>query len=188
MVLCGVAASAELTHGTGERGLDAETCGLGAQPADPDTADRHVGRDYPGRSGCGRGCAGEACSEHECGERSQHGKGIQPCSRDFWRIPSDALRTVTSPVASGTWQLDPCEYGDVRALAAELSLDEVTASVLVRRGYGAPDAARHFLDGALPGHDPFALGDMRDAVETITAAVEAGGDRARRAAAPRVVH
>jgi single-stranded-DNA-specific exonuclease len=65
-------------------------------------------------------------------------------------------------------------YGDVRALAAELSLDEVTASVLVRRGYGAPDAARRFLDGALPGHDPFALGDMRAAVETITAAVEAG--------------
>jgi single-stranded-DNA-specific exonuclease len=55
-----------------------------------------------------------------------------------------------------------------------LSLDEVTASVLVRRGYGAPDAARRFLDGALPGHDPFALGDMRAAVETITAAVEAG--------------
>jgi single-stranded-DNA-specific exonuclease len=77
-------------------------------------------------------------------------------------------------VASGTWQLDPCVYGDVRALADELSLDEVTASVLVRRGYGAPDDARRFLDGALPGHDPFALGDMREAVETITAAVEAG--------------
>jgi single-stranded-DNA-specific exonuclease len=81
---------------------------------------------------------------------------------------------VTSPVASGTWQLDPCVYGDVRALAAELSLDEVTASVLARRGYGSPDDARRFLDGALPGHDPFALGDMREAVETITAAVEAG--------------
>jgi single-stranded-DNA-specific exonuclease len=77
-------------------------------------------------------------------------------------------------VASGTWQLDPCVYGDVRALAAELSLDEVTASVLVRRGYGSADDARRFLDGALPGHDPFALGDMREAVETITAAVEAG--------------
>ena len=81
---------------------------------------------------------------------------------------------MTSPVASGTWQLDPCVYGDVRALAAELSLDEVTASVLVRRGYGAPFDARRFLDGALPGHDPFALGDMREAVETITAAVGAG--------------
>jgi single-stranded-DNA-specific exonuclease len=81
---------------------------------------------------------------------------------------------VTSPVASGTWQLDPCVYGDVRVLAAELSLDEVTASVLVRRGYGSAEDARRFLDGALPGHDPFALGDMREAVETITAAVEAG--------------
>jgi single-stranded-DNA-specific exonuclease len=77
-------------------------------------------------------------------------------------------------VAAGTWQLDPCVYGDVRALAAELSLDEVTASVLVRRGYGSAEDARRFLDGALPGHDPFALGDMREAVETITAAVEAG--------------
>jgi single-stranded-DNA-specific exonuclease len=77
-------------------------------------------------------------------------------------------------VASGTWQLEPCDYADVRALAAELSLDEVTASVLVRRGYGSAADARRFLDGALPGHDPFALGDMREAVETITAAVEAG--------------
>ncbi len=77
-------------------------------------------------------------------------------------------------MASGTWQLEPCSYGDVRALAAELSLDEITASVLVRRGYGSPGEARGFLEGALPGHDPFALGDMREAVETIAAAVEAG--------------
>ncbi len=77
-------------------------------------------------------------------------------------------------MATGTWQLDPCAYADVRALAAELSVDEVTASVLVRRGYGNPVEARRFLDGALPGHDPFALGDMRAAVETITAAVDAG--------------
>jgi single-stranded-DNA-specific exonuclease len=89
-------------------------------------------------------------------------------------VPSDALRTVTSPVASGTWQLDPCAYGDVRALAEALSVDEVTASVLVRRGYGSRDEALRFLEGALPGHDSFALGDMREAVETITAAVEAG--------------
>ena len=77
-------------------------------------------------------------------------------------------------MASGTWQLEPCAYADVRALAAELELDEVTAGVLVRRGYGDAADARRFLEGALPGHDPFALGDMREAVETITAAVDAG--------------
>src|SRR4051794_41744801 len=77
-------------------------------------------------------------------------------------------------MASGTWQLEPCAYADVRALADELGLDEVTAGVLVRRGYCDADDARRFLEGALPGHDPFALGDMREAVETITAAVEAG--------------
>src|SRR5689334_4245029 len=77
-------------------------------------------------------------------------------------------------MASGTWQLEPCAYADVRALAAELDLDEVTAGVLVRRGYCSADEARNFLEGALPGHDPFALGDMREAVETITAAVDAG--------------
>jgi single-stranded-DNA-specific exonuclease len=78
-------------------------------------------------------------------------------------------------VASGTWQLEPCAYADVRALAAALGLDEVTAAVLVRRGYRSPAEAQRFLDGALPGHDPFALGDMREAVDAITAAVAAGG-------------
>ncbi len=75
---------------------------------------------------------------------------------------------------TGTWELAPCAHAAVRALAEELTLDEVTAAVLVRRGYADPDDARRFLDGALPGHDPFALGDMQAAVETITAAVEAG--------------
>jgi single-stranded-DNA-specific exonuclease len=76
-------------------------------------------------------------------------------------------------MASGTWQLEPCSHARVRELAEALALDEVTASVLVRRGYDEPVEARRFMDGALPGHDPFALGDMREAVETIVAAVEA---------------
>ncbi|HZQ15246.1 MAG TPA: single-stranded-DNA-specific exonuclease RecJ [Gaiellaceae bacterium] len=71
------------------------------------------------------------------------------------------------------WQLAHCDRQVAARLAAELGLDEITASVLVRRGYADPAEAQRFLDGALPGHDPFALGDMRDAVETITAAVEA---------------
>ncbi|MBA3843043.1 MAG: single-stranded-DNA-specific exonuclease RecJ [Actinobacteria bacterium] len=62
----------------------------------------------------------------------------------------------------------------MRTLAAELQVDEVTASVLVRRALAAPEDARRFLEGALPGHDPFLLGDMREAVGTIVAAVEAG--------------
>ena len=46
--------------------------------------------------------------------------------------------------------------------------------MLARRGYGEPEAARTFLEGALPGHDPFLLGDMAAACETIRAAVAAG--------------
>jgi single-stranded-DNA-specific exonuclease len=78
-------------------------------------------------------------------------------------------------MAAATWDLEPCSYGDVRALAADLELDELTASVLVRRGYADPGAARSFLEGAFPRHDPFALGDMTEAVEAIRAAVAAGG-------------
>ena len=84
-------------------------------------------------------------------------------------VPSSAR------MATGTWDLAACSYDDVARLADELGLDEVTAAVLVRRGFADAADAQEFLDGALPGHDPFALGDMRAAVETITAAVEAGG-------------
>jgi single-stranded-DNA-specific exonuclease len=77
-------------------------------------------------------------------------------------------------MATAGWQLEPCSYAEVSTLAGVLGVSDTTASVLVRRGYGDPAAARRFLAGALPGHDPFALGDMREAVETIAAAVAAG--------------
>ena len=77
-------------------------------------------------------------------------------------------------MATGTWELTSCSHADVRALATALEVDDVTASVLVRRGLADEAEARRFLEGALPGHDPFSLGDMREAVETIVAAVEAG--------------
>jgi single-stranded-DNA-specific exonuclease len=77
-------------------------------------------------------------------------------------------------MATATWQLDPCSHERVQSLASDLSLDEVTASVLVRRGYGDAGEARVFLEGAFPGHDPFALGDMHEAVAMIRTAVEAG--------------
>jgi single-stranded-DNA-specific exonuclease len=77
-------------------------------------------------------------------------------------------------MASPGWQLEQCAYADVRALAAALGVSETTAAVLVRRGYGDAAEAERFLAGELPGHDPFALGDMREAVETVVEAVEAG--------------
>jgi len=74
------------------------------------------------------------------------------------------------------WSVKPCSQSDASALAEALDVGETTARVLVRRGYATPEEARAFLDGAPPGHDPFLLGDMSGAVETIRAAI-AGGKR-----------
>src|SRR5512133_455716 len=74
----------------------------------------------------------------------------------------------------GTWTISPCPHRQAGSLAQELGLNEITASVLVRRGYGDPEEARAFLDGEQPLHDPFLLGDMATAVERIRAAIAAG--------------
>jgi single-stranded-DNA-specific exonuclease len=74
----------------------------------------------------------------------------------------------------GTWRLPPCPRPEVVALAGALSLSETTASVLVRRGYGDPETARAFLAAEIPAHDPFLLGDMQMACESIRAAIAAG--------------
>jgi len=77
-------------------------------------------------------------------------------------------------MSAGTWQLEPCALSDVLTVARELAVDELTASVLVRRGLADPGDARRFLAGELPGHDPFLLGDMRGAVRLLRASVAAG--------------
>ncbi len=74
----------------------------------------------------------------------------------------------------GDWTIKACPPDEVQALTRELGVGELTASVLVRRGYGDPEGARTFLAAAPPGHDPFLLGDMAGAVETIRAAIAAG--------------
>src|SRR5436853_7502965 len=74
----------------------------------------------------------------------------------------------------GTWTIRPCPHRDAAALAQELGVSEITASVLVRRGYADPAEARAFLDGEQPLHDPFALGDMAAACESVRNAVAAG--------------
>ena len=74
----------------------------------------------------------------------------------------------------GTWTIRPCPHRVQAELAGSLGISELTAAVLVRRGYDDPAAARAFLDGELPPHDPFLLGDMAVAVERIRAAVAEG--------------
>ncbi|MGC9974429.1 MAG: single-stranded-DNA-specific exonuclease RecJ [Gaiellaceae bacterium] len=74
----------------------------------------------------------------------------------------------------GSWTIETVATRDVRELARELELSELTASVLVRRGLTDGERARAFLATEAPAHDPFALGDMAEAVQRIRAAVAAG--------------
>src|SRR6266581_4437855 len=103
-----------------------------------------------------------------------NGLRILATRREKCRTPSGLLRTLDCPMENATWSITECPPNAVLSLAEELGLSRTTASVLVRRGYGEPGAARAFLEGALPGHDPFTLGDMTAAVDTIRAAVERG--------------
>ena len=75
---------------------------------------------------------------------------------------------------AATWTLAPCPPGAASTLARELGVSELTAGVLARRGYLDPARARAFLDGEGVSHDPFLLGDMREACESVRAAVAAG--------------
>src|SRR5438093_7436426 len=77
-------------------------------------------------------------------------------------------------MSEGIWTIRPCPHRQAGALAKALGLSEITASVLVRRGYGDADEAPAFLAGEQPLHDPFLLGDMEAAVQQIRAAIAAG--------------
>jgi single-stranded-DNA-specific exonuclease len=74
----------------------------------------------------------------------------------------------------GSWTLSPCPHREVSALVGALGISSVTASVLVRRGYGDPEAARRFLAAEPPRHDPHLLGDTAVACERIRAAIAVG--------------
>ena len=74
----------------------------------------------------------------------------------------------------GTWSLADCPPSAQAEIVRELGISELTASVLVRRGYSDPAVARRFLDGERPPHDPFLLGDMEAACAQVRAAVEQG--------------
>ena len=73
------------------------------------------------------------------------------------------------------WRLrSECSREQADALASELDLSSTTASVLVRRGYADVGSARAFLSAELPKRDPFRLGDMAAACESILDVVAAG--------------
>jgi single-stranded-DNA-specific exonuclease len=71
------------------------------------------------------------------------------------------------------WVLQPTpDEGTVRALAAELSVPEPLAALLLQRGFGGVDDARAFLRPALDRlGDPNSLKGMSQAVAAIAAAV-----------------
>src|SRR6478672_1504363 len=77
-------------------------------------------------------------------------------------------------MSEGIWTIRPCPHRQASDLAKELGLSEITASVLVRRGYGDPEVARAFLAGEQPLHDPLLLGHMDEALRRIRAAIAAG--------------
>src|SRR5258705_4451204 len=77
-------------------------------------------------------------------------------------------------MSEGIWTIRPCPHRQASGLAKELGLSEITASVLVRRGYGDPEVARAFVAGEQPLHDPFLLGDMAGGVQPIPTAIAAG--------------
>src|SRR5947207_7955177 len=72
------------------------------------------------------------------------------------------------------WTVAPGSRREARALAEALDLSETTARVLLRRGYGDAEAARAFLDGISPSHDPRLLGDVEGACSAIRAAIASG--------------
>src|SRR5207248_6601818 len=74
----------------------------------------------------------------------------------------------------GSWASRPWEHAAVGALARELEVSTTTAAVLVRRWYDDVARARAFLEGALPAHDAFGLGDMVAACEAIRGSIAAG--------------
>jgi single-stranded-DNA-specific exonuclease len=74
----------------------------------------------------------------------------------------------------GSWKIKECDRDAGAVLARELEITGTTAAVLVRRGYEDVARARAFLDGELPAHDPFALGDMAAACDSIRDAIAAG--------------
>src|SRR5215207_5734313 len=84
------------------------------------------------------------------------------------------MQQTSQRAGHGSWTIEPCLREEVELVARELGISDTAAAVLVRRGYADPGVARAFLEGKRPGHDPFLLGDMQAAVQTIRRAIAEG--------------
>ena len=81
--------------------------------------------------------------------------------------------TWVLPKADRIWSSVPCDDSAVQQLTAELDISPVTARLLCIRGLGELERARRFLSPSLDDLlDPFALADMRPAVDRILGAIE----------------
>ena len=72
-----------------------------------------------------------------------------------------------------TYEAEPYDYAEARALADELKLSEPVAVALVRRGYRTPEAARTFL-AADESHSPDEFRSMATVVGQVREAIEGG--------------
>ena len=71
--------------------------------------------------------------------------------------------------------VDPAPEDKVNSLSAEVGIDKVLASLLVKRGVETFDQARAFFRPSLDNlHDPFLMKDMDKAVERLHKAIESG--------------
>ena len=71
------------------------------------------------------------------------------------------------------WEHQSADQGAADRLVAALGVEPIVARLLVLRGQTDPEAAARFLEPSLDHlHDPFALADMRPAVDRLFAAIE----------------
>jgi single-stranded-DNA-specific exonuclease len=90
-------------------------------------------------------------------------------------LPAAAVTLAATPARERTrWLIPNSDPAATLALAAELGVQPITASVLLSRGLSDPSSARRFLAPDLGQfHDPMLLTGMRDAVARIKTAIEA---------------
>lgn len=74
----------------------------------------------------------------------------------------------------GRWKINECDEKAVQTISKELSVCEITAKILINRGYATPELAREFLENDSPVGGPMKLKDIDIAAARIHEAIENG--------------